>query len=487
MPDTLELVKPAHLWVPPHFTTAGEDAADVAAAAGIELDPEQRLTLDTLLAEDEAGFWVTLENAVVEPRQNGKTVDLEVIALHDLFVAEVGLVTWTAHLFDTAQEAFRNLDEIIAGTPSMSAEVRNVSRANGNEEFEFFGDRRLQFKARSKTGGRGLSGDTIILDEAWALGTAEMGSLLPTLSARPNPHVFYGSSGGLASSALLRDIRDRGRRGGDPSLSYIEWCASDGDCSSPQCDHRPGSEGCLLDDEQRWAEANPALGRRITVSFMRSERRALPPDEFAREILGWWDEPAAGPDGIPAELWAKCAKRDAVVDEPCAIALDVAPGHLSASIVVSGGALHVVEHRYGTGWVVERLLEIIAEHTVVAVGMDPTGPAGALLPELEDAGLVIRTTKTPRGVLVMVDGREMSQACEEILAAIVGGQLVHRDEGVLNAAVEGASRRQVGDSWKWSRRDSTVDISPLVAATEARHLWAAHMKPTYSGPLVAFK
>ena len=44
-------------------------------------------------------------------------------------------------------------------------------------------------------------------------------------------------------------------------------------------------------------------------------------------------------------------------------------------------------------------------------------------------------------------------------------------EPALMAAVGGASRRTVGDGWKWSRKDSTVDVSPLVAATYAHWMW----------------
>ena len=39
----------------------------------------------------------------------------------------------------------------------------------------------------------------------------------------------------------------------------------------------------------------------------------------------------------------------------------------------------------------------------------------------------------------------------------------------LRQAVKGATKRPLGDAWAWSRRNSTVDISPLVAATLA--LW----------------
>ena len=477
-----ELIAPAFRTVPAHaVSTAGPDAVDLASGAGLDVDPEQRLALDTLLAEDEHGNWAALENAIVEPRQNGKTVDLQIITLHELFIVESRLVIWSAHLFPTAQEAFRDLDNIIGGTPEFSRRVKRVSRANGEEGFEFFGDRRLQFRARSKTGGRGLSGDAVILDEAFALGAAEMGSLLPTLSARPNPHVFYASSAGLVSSGLLRNIRDRGRKPiPDESLAYIEFCADDGDCARADCDHRPGTKGCLLDDEARWKQANPAIERgRISLVYIRAERRALPPEEFARERLGWWDEPAEGASGIAEEDWKACANRDPKLRlaEPCTLALDTSPGQLSGAIVACGGPVHVVHAAAGTSWMIPKVVELLGDHQVAAVGIDPAGPAKGLIPDLErtvadgGAGLSIRSTSNPDGKLVLLDGRQAGQACEGILTSIVEHTFVHRDEVALNAAVAGAARRLSGDSWRWSRADSSADITPIVAATIARHLY----------------
>jgi hypothetical protein len=37
----------------------------------------------------------------------------------------------------------------------------------------------------------------------------------------------------------------------------------------------------------------------------------------------------------------------------------------------------------------------------------------------------------------------------------------------LKAALKGASKRSLGDSWAWARKSSAVDISPLVAVTLA--------------------
>lgn len=471
MPDTL--VAPAYLTVPEHTVSAGSDAADLAEQIGLPLDPEQRLALDAMFAERSREKLAAFEFAIIAPRQNIKTHLLKASAWADLLLYDQRLVVWTAHEFNTAQEAFRDMVALVDGCPLLSSRVKRVVNGNGEEGIEFTSGQRLRFKARTKGGGRGLTGDVVILDEAFALQPAHMGSLLPTMAAKSlegNPQVRYASSAGLIGSAVLRSIRDRGRPGGDPALAYVEWCAPEIDCPNPHCTHQPGEDGCVYDDRALWQAANLALGRRIDPEFVAAMRRSMPPEEFAREFLGWWDEPAIGVDGLPAEVWAACANRKAAIAEPCALAFDVAPGHLSASIVTCGGALHVAEHRYGTAWLPEQLLAHAAEHEVRGIGFDPTGPAGALLPDLEKAGLTVRGPKNPKGQLVVIEGREAAQACENFLAAAVSRTLVHRDESALNTAVSGAGRRQVGDSWKWSRRDSTVDISPLVAATIAKWL-----------------
>jgi hypothetical protein len=474
--STLEVVRPRHLWIPDRAGSFGSLAVEVAELAGIELDPEQKLALDAILSIDPVGAWSTLEAALIEPRQNGKTRLFQVVALYDLFVAPrdlVRLVVWTAHLFDTSQEAFRDLDEILSGTPYFARKVARVSKAHGKEAFELKDGRRIRFRARSETGGRGLTGDRVVLDEAFALKAGELGSLLPTLSARPNPQVLYGSSAGMVGSGHLRTVRDRGRAGGDPSLVWAEWCGEPGECQrGDDCDHRPGAPGCVLDDEDRWRQANPALGRRITIEYLRSERRALPPNEFARERLGWWEDPVDGGTGWTEEQWAACANPDAPFPDPVVLGLDVAPGHVSAAITAhSGRVTHLADHHRGTSWILGtdedpgRLLELDAEHQVVAVVIDPTGPVGGMIPDLERAGFSVRSKANPKGKLVLLDGREQTQACEQLLAGVIDGTFVHRGEYALDTAALNAGRRKAGDSFKWSRLDSTVDISPLVAAT----------------------
>lgn len=196
------------------MSSAGPEAVELAASAGLILDPWQADVLEGALAEKPDGRWAATEVAVVVPRQNGKGSILEARELHGLFLDDsCKLITHTAHRFDTCIEHFRRLRDLIEGCPDLDRKVRKIREANGDEGIELLDGSRINFKARSKGSGRGFSGDLVVLDEAfWLL---ELGSLLPTLSARPNPQIWYTSSAPLprAESDVLRSICRRGRAG----------------------------------------------------------------------------------------------------------------------------------------------------------------------------------------------------------------------------------------------------------------------------------
>lgn len=480
-----EIVQPEYLWVPEHVATSGPEAADLATSIGIVLDPEQRLALDVLLAERGDGKWAAFEAALIAARQNLKTFLFEIIVLADLYVFDSELVVWTAHEFNTAMEAFRNVKQRIEAWPHLSRRVKSINEANGEEGIEFHTGQRLRFKARTKTGGRGLTGDRVILDEAFALQPSMLGSLMPTMSAKSitgNPQILYGSSAGKVESEVLRRVRDRGRAGDDPSLAYIEWCAPRRPCAAERCMHQPGAIGCQLDDPKNWRKANPAMGRRISQEHIAAERRSMPPQEFARERLGWWEDPESVAAALPLEAWRECMDRYSQVATVKAFAYDVALESEWAAIAVAGVRadgmphLEVVEYRPGTAWLASRLAELLSDHGVVPVATDARGPGAALLPEVRDAGVEVEE----------VSSTDMARACGGLVDLLVRRWLRHIGQGELDTAAKGAVRREVGDAWAWSRRKSPVEISPLVACTAA--LWASGLtlEQEEVGELISF-
>jgi hypothetical protein len=68
--------------------------------------------------------------------------------------------------------------------------------------------------------------------------------------------------------------------------------------------------------------------------------------------------------------------------------------------------------------------------------------------------------------------RDVVAGCGQMFDAAADDQLRHMGQAPLTDAIAGASKRDVsGGGWAWSRKNSSVDITPLVAATNA--LWGA--------------
>lgn len=474
------LVPPAYATHPPYERTLGPEVADLCELAGYTPDPEQRLGLDLIFALRADGRSAALEVAAICSRQNLKTGLFKMAVLGWLFITDQRLVVWSAHEFSTAQEAFRDLTELIENSPVLSKRLKpnGISRANGDEAIELLGDRRLRFRARTKSGGRGLSGDKIVLDEAFALQPAHMGALLPTLSARPDPQVLYGSSAGLVDSAVLRRVRNRGRAGGDERLAYVEWCDDlGGSCDEKACDHELGRTGCRLDDRRRWQRANPAMGRvrangsGITEDYLQAERRALTPAEFGRERLGWWDDPeAAGRWSVISEAeWRSRLVSPARVDRPAFGVSASWPDAEHYAIVVGGRlelddgprvAVQVIDHRPGRAWVPGRLRQLREEHDPIAVVMRDRGPTAPLHADLSRESFPLVTPWV----------KESAAAFATFYDAVVKGEPVplgHFGEQLLDDQLAAADRERAGgDGWSWASRPE-VDTSAIQAATYA--------------------
>lgn len=468
------LVEPAYRSGPEFSRTLGPEVADLAELAGFAPDPEQRLGLDLLFAMDSRGKSAVFEFGVICARQNLKTGLFKQAALGWLFLTDQQLVVWSAHEFTTAAEAHRDMASLIQNCPPLARHVENVYWGSGTKSIELKTGQRLVFKARTASGGRGLTGDKVVLDEAFALRADHMGALLPTLSARPDPQIVYGSSAGMATSDTLRALRDRGRSGSSPKLAYLEWGAPVGGCAMDRCSHEPGVvEGCALDDVENWRRGNPMLGRTrangtgLSLDYIAAERHALPPMEFARERLGWWDEPGVA-ETFGVGKWEACAGEPPSGVAVSALGVAVSMDLTRAAIVAAGrdgdGNTHVrpLQHGPGTAWVVERVAALQARHGASVI-VDSRGPAAVLIPELERAvGDSLRVATTA----------DVLDACAGMFARVQDARLRHASYPELDAAVASAVKRPVGDRWAWGRKASASDISALEAATLAD--WATN-------------
>ena len=518
------IVLPAHWSIPRYVRTLGPEVAAVATLAGFNPDPEQLLGLDIAFAIDEdRGKSAASEIAILCCRQNLKTGLIKMIELGWLFVTDERLVVHSAHEFNTAREAYRDLKELIEGCPELAKNVKpgGFKDTPADMSIETVTGARLVFKTRTKGGGRGLSGRKIVLDEAFALKAMHMGALRPLISAQPDPQIIYASSACLEDSEVLHTIVKRGRKGDDPRLGFLEWCMPDPEsaCADGEaCRHVYGvADGCGLDNVEYLKASNPAIGRRIDLETILDERRAcvseLLAHEFGRERGGWHDDPVDGVQVIDAEKWANGKDLDSELQPATvAFAFDVQPGNASAAIAAVGrlqvspeviaqalelgldtadlgklarmrgeitGRAGEIDCRPGVDWLVDRLAEVCRKASAVALGYDPASPAGAFRQALLDTKQFVEVAEdeaVPRGKtrLVAMTGREYGQACGALDADVRNGAFKHYGQKPLDDAVEGARSVPLADLWKWSRKDSSVNIAPLVAVTIARAMCAVY-------------
>lgn len=437
----------------------------MAASAGLHLDGWQQYVLTKALGEKADGNWAATEVGLIVPRQNGKGSTLEARELFGLVLGGEKVIIHTAHNFKTCMEAFFRLKNLFYSTEDLRRRVEKTPQSAVSVGIHLHNGSRIDFVARSTGGGRGLTGDVIVLDEAFALEDKHIEALAPTLLARPNTQVWYTSSPPLdaATGEPLFKLRARAEAG-DPNLAWFDW----------------GQEpGANIDDPDVWRAANPATSSgRMKLESLAQARKQLSADGFGREVLGIWPA-TAGTQVISLDLWSQMVDSDAKQPSTVAFAVDVTPARDHSAIVMAGlrpdgtVLLDVVDHRPGTDWIAERLKTLKDRWKPVAIALDAKGNASSLLFDLRQAGLT--ETEDPEhpkaGDLVLADTSDAAAAFGMFVDKVRQKQVWHFDHASLNVALAGAKTRPCGDGgFAWGRRATKADISPLVAATLAH--WA---------------
>lgn len=474
--------QPRILSVPPHDATdAGAEAVGLAADVGLVLDPWEAFVLERSLHE-RGDRWAAFEVGLLVSRQNGKGAILEARELAGLFLFDERLILHSAHEYKTAAEGFRRVLSLVEGSDMLRRRVKQVRTSHGEEGIELLSGQRLRFIARSTGSGRGFTGDCIILDEAYNLPDAMVEALLPTVSARPNPQIWYTTTApdrDLAPCDHLARVRRRGIKGDDPGLFYAEWSIDPHDEFCP--------DGCRQHDDRAsvtsWLKANPGAPVRISIEHMAREFAAMAPAGYDRERLGVgkWPADGSGWQVISQQQWdglEETARPFPQIQAPIAIAAHATPDQSFGSIAVAGlrpdGLLQVEvpEHRPRIDWMVKRLAGMVEQWKPCALVINDKGPAGPVADALETAGIEVVKPSHP----------EAARAAGHFYKLVTDAKILrHLPDSTLAVALSGAQRRPVGDAWTWTGASLAVDISPLVAVTLAAwgHATRAHLAGDY--------
>lgn len=429
--------------------------------------PWQRHVADVALEVDPGTGHLAYRQVILTvPRQSGKTTLILAVGTHrGLGFGPRQVIRYGAQTRNDARQKWEDdYVEILQASPLRK--LFTVRKTNGNEAILFKNRSRWGITANTEKAGHGSTLDLAFLDEAFSQTDHRMEQAFkPAMITRDSPQLWVVSTAGTDDSLYLIDKRDMGRKLAESDvrrgIAYFEWSAPD--------DADPG-------DPVVWRACMPGLrsnGGIIDEDAIASEFTSMKLIEFQRAYLNQWPDRNAAEPVIPHEVWAALVADRLRVERPV-FAVDATPNRDAAAIAAAGrrpdglGQLEILDSRGGTGWVVDRVVELNRRHRPAAWVLDPASAAGAWLPKLQEKGI------EP----VLVTGREMAQACGAFYeAAVEDAAFRHIDDVALNVALSGAKKRPLGDAWAWHRRDSSIDISPLVAATLAWHGLATHGGP----------
>lgn len=469
---------------------------------GIELLPWQKWLLVHALELLPDGSYRFRKVVVLVARQNGKSTVMQVLTLWRMFVDDAPLVIGTAQDLDTAEEQWEQCVTLAEENDELAAEIAQVLKVNGKKQLKLTSGERYKVRAASRRGGRGLSGDLVLLDELREHQTWDAWSAVTkTTNARHRAQIWAASNAGDAASVVLAHLRLIAHLAlGDP-----DGLAEDSEATAPPTEDEEGDKlgeieidrlgifewsappGCSVWDRGGWAAANPSLGYTITEQTLASDAGTDPEAVFRTECLCQWVLTMVKLV-IPADTWRACEDGDSVIAGSPTFALDVAPDLGWAAIAAAGrradGLPHieitsrgeVVDHRPGVEWVVPRFVELAERRPGLRVSIVEGSAAAALGPALKAAGIEV----------VSVPLTEIGAACGLLYAQALAEDLRHLGTPELARALVAARKRQEeGETaWTWGRRRSTGDITPLYAVTVA--LWQSQKSPTVDVSVFSF-
>lgn len=474
---------PRILYSPPALTSAGEEAIELAESFGLILDPWQRLVINEALKEREDGTWAAFQVGLMVSRQNGKGAILEALELAGLFLFGERLIIHSAHLMDTSKTAMARLSFLL----KQSGEKFRPRLQNGYEALEITSGSNagamVMFRTRTGKGGLGMSADRVIFDEAMDIDRQAVQALVPTLSSRPNPQIWFTGSavdqrlpahthcqafGGVRQAALSNLASGKHSR-----LCYAEWSIPD--------DSPPEAL-----DMAKCAQANPALGYRLTLDKIEAEFSLFESTAdyrgFAVQRYGWGDWPTFGESRseIPMDRWRALREPEPEFDGPTTLVLyrspEGGPWSITASQRVKDGRINLEVGYCGADSadvVLDMFIQSITAWGPVSIVVG-RGAAAEVVPQLEAAGF------EP----LVPNLSEEAQACGGLLNDSFADSpvLSHGDQPGLNTAISHAIKRDLpsgGFVWDMVNEKS---YTQLMGATLARWALLKFVRASGDGP-----
>jgi hypothetical protein len=455
----------------PERNSLGADVAAIADALGRPLLDWQRALVDVAYELDDAGGFAYRTIVWGTPRRSGKSFLMLVMMLHRAlgYSDEAQPIIYSSQSATEAGKALDTWAKLIRESP-LAAQVAHIRRSPGDQCIEFTNGSEISIVAGTESAGHGRGASFVLLDEAMESNHSaqrEM-ALRPATLTIPDSMIALTSTAGSAESTFWRSWVDKGRAAVDADvrqgIAYTEYSIPD--------------DADMGDDDVLEA-CSPGLGTIINLRDLRHHIDAMPDPSDARRAFGnAWTVSRS-------EVFTRAQIATVMVDEneefavstdPAVYALDLDSERHSGAIAMAdnAGNVRILEAGLPPADLTARMIEIV-EANPGSVAMDVRAPVGTEMRALEQAGVQVRhfsQSPAPPGPGIRKGHEELSltHACGSFSDRFERGELKIQRHPALDAALAAAERRQVGDSWVWSRRESAADASPLIATTMALFL-----------------
>ena len=421
----------------------------------------QKYFLNEALKVDDQNNFVYRQACLVCARQNGKSHLVRMRILAGLYLFDEKLQVATAQNRDQSLEQFRQVVSVIENYDWLRKKVKHITRANGREEIQLlekYGGHRYKIIAPNSSGARGLTADVIYIDEVRQHKTFDAFSALQfTTQTRKNSQSFYLSNAGDHSSVVLNALRQRGldkiENKTDEPFLFMEWSA------------KPNRK---LNDIEGWKEANPALGRTITLDSIKAGLTS-PPEIFQTEVLSQWVETmnSAFPQGLFNSLIQP--NLELKPDRPTWLGLEISPERdmwaLTGSQVLEDKTIAVglmeyitSEHPIDDLTIANRVADW-AKHYRAEEVLANRFTCDSVVGKLKQAGINAN----------VIMGANYFKACDETLSVMSGNRLSHSNQLQLTESVNRCTKKlnETGSWYIVRSKKATAAISMVLAIHKA--------------------
>lgn len=381
-------------------------------------------------------------------RQNGKSEIAAALGLWALLAYATAYVIGIASSREQAQLVYKRTLQAIQANPALA---RRFDRMTDTRGIASKAGGLYELKAAKGAALQGIPVRLAVCDELHLLKPDLWSALVAGTGGRPDTLVAGITTAGDDDSGLLLDLYERGAKAIsnlETRLGFYVW-------EAPEA-RVPDDDDELLDFLKM---ANPAVASgRLDAEAVLSDARALPEADVLRYRLNVFVKRSSS--FIPMTLWQAAARQpgDTLPPGRPIFAIDRTPdwgyASISASFKDADGIVHTELVASVVKPTLEQLVDIclrLASHNPLTFAADSYS-LRPLLDELRRRGL-------PTFAATLGD---ITSASALFYSLIAKGRLRHGDEPLLAAQIPRTVRKNIGDAFRVSRKDSGVEIDAVM-------------------------